>query len=296
VAETPRYVLVTPARDEAATIGLTIAAVRAQDVRPLCWVIVDDGSSDSTADVVRQHIEGADWIMLVRRDGGGTADFASKVGAFRTGLLRLNDLDYDFIGNLDADVSVEPDYFRQVLRAFADRPRLGVAGGHVIEEYGGRRVPQRISSNSVPGAVQMFRRQTFDEIGGLRPMRFGGEDAAAEILARMHGWEVATLFHLKVRHQGRVLARNSGPLTAWFVRGKVNRSLGYDPLFHIFASAYRAAAQPPYGLSGAAMFAGYAWAAARRRGPALDADAVSYLRAEQRQRLMRIFRRTTGAR
>lgn len=297
MAESFRYVLVTPARDEVATIGQVIAAVRAQVIAPVRWIIVDDASVDSTADVVCQHTAGTDWIRLVRRSTDGVpADFASKVNAFQAGLRHLDGVDYDFIGNLDADVLVEPDYFAQVLQVFLDRPRLGIAGGHIIEEYGGRGVPQRISANSVSGAVQMFRRQAFEDIGGLRPMRLGGEDSVAEILARMRGWEVATLFQLKVRHQGQVLSLNKGPLAAWFTRGVLNRSLGYAPLFQAAVSVYRAAVQAPYGLTGAAMFAGYVSAAARRVAPALDADAVAFLRTEQRQRLRGMLRLRRGDR
>lgn len=290
-----QYVLITPARDAAAHIGRTIAAVRAQVAPPMRWVIVDDGSSDSTAEIVREHSAGADWITLIRRPVGTTADFASKVNAFRAGLASLEGMEYGFIGNLDADISFEPDYFQRVLLAFADRPRLGVAGGHVVEEFRGRRVPQRISPNSVAGAVQLFRRQTFTDIGGIRPLRLGGEDSVAEILARMHGWDVATLFYLKVRHHGRVLAGHRGPWAAWFTRGVVYRTLRYHPFFQVAMSGYRAVAQPPYVISGAAMLAGYVSAAMRRIAPAMDADAVEYLRQEQRQRLLGMVRRGMGA-
>ncbi len=290
-----RYVLITPARDEAANIGRTIAAVRAQITPPSRWVIVDDGSSDSTAELVQGHSVGANWITLIRRPGGAAADFVSKVNAFRAGLESLDGIDYGFVGNLDADVSFEPDYFHRVLQAFADRPRLGIAGGHIVEEYHGRRVPQRISPNSVAGAVQLYRRQTFADIGGMRPLRLGGEDSVAEILARMHGWDVATLFDLKVRHHGRVLAGHRRPWAAWFTRGKVFRTLRYDPLFQLAMSGYRAVAQPPYVISGTAMLAGYLWAAMNRIAPAMDADAVDYLRREQRRRLWGMIRRGLGA-
>jgi poly-beta-1,6-N-acetyl-D-glucosamine synthase len=215
------------------------------------------------------------------------ADFASKVGAFRAGAAELHGVGYDFIGTLDADVIVGPDYYQRVLDEFGRRPLLGIAGGHVIEEYDGRRVPQRISGNSVAGGVQLFRRETFEQIGGLRPLPRGGEDSAAEILARMHGWQVATLFELRVRHQGRVLGRQRGLVASWFTRGMVYRTLGYDPLFQAVMSGYRALAQPPYVFSGVAMFAGYWYAAARREPRALAPDEVAYLRAEQHRRLLR---------
>ncbi|MEV8516791.1 glycosyltransferase family A protein [Dactylosporangium sp. NPDC051484] len=281
----PRYVLVTAARDEGERLVRTIAGVRAQTWPPLHWVIVDDGSADDTAGVVRRHIEGADWITLVRRTASRPADFASKVFAVRDGLARLEGLEYDFVGTLDADIAVDADYFERLLGVFAGAPRLGIAGGQLVEEYDGRGVRQRISADSVSGATQMFRREVFEAIGGLRPVRLGGEDSVAEIMARMRGWEVSTRFELPVRHQGRVLSRNKGALRAWFVRGQANRGLRYDPVFQLAVSAYRAVVQPPYLLSGALMLAGYVAAAARGTEPALDRDAVAYLRGEQRRRL-----------
>ena len=161
----------------------------------------------------------------------------------------------------------------------------------MIEAYDGRLAPQRVSANSVAGGVQMFRRQAFEDVDGLRPMRLGGEDAVAEILARMRGWDVATLFELQVRHRGRALSSSARPTRAWFTRGVVNHSLGYAPLFQLSVSAYRAAVQPPYLISGLAMLAGYAWAALRRGRRALDPDAVAFLRAEQRRRLLRAVTR-----
>jgi poly-beta-1,6-N-acetyl-D-glucosamine synthase len=280
-------VLVTPARDEAAGIVETMESVIGQSLHPVRWVIVDDGSTDDTSVLVNRRIRGLDWITLVRRDSAEQpADFVSKVHAVRAGVRALDDIGYDFIGTLDADISLEVDYFQRLFRAFEEHPRLGIAGGHVIEAYDGRLVRQRISANSVAGGVQMFRRQAFEDVGGLRPMRLGGEDSVAEILARMRGWEVATLFELQVRHRGRALSGSARPTRAWFARGVVNYSLGYAPLFQLSVSVYRAAVQPPYLISGLAMLAGYTWAALRRDARALNPYAVAFLRAEQRRRLL----------
>lgn len=145
-----------------------------------------------------------------------------------------------------------------------------------------------MSANSVAGAVQLFRRRCYADINGLRPLRLGGEDGAAEILARMHGWEVETFFDLKVRHHGRILNRKRTSLGAWFARGIVNRTLGYAPSFQVAASAYRAL-QPPYVLGGALMLAGYVVATVRGEPAALPPEAVAFLRAEQRRRLRTFF-------
>jgi poly-beta-1,6-N-acetyl-D-glucosamine synthase len=288
VTEYCRFVLVTPARDEAEGILETVDSVIAQSLRPVRWVIVDDGSADDTATVVGRRIAGLDWITLVRRHStSDRPDFRSKVHAIEAGIRASDGVVYDYVGTLDADIVLDADYFRRLFQVFADRPRLGIAGGHLIEEYGGRLVRQRISGNSVSGAVQMFRRQAYEDIGGLRRMRLGGEDSVAEILARMHGWEVMTLFDLPVRHRGRVLSGSTRATRAWFIRGVVNRSLGYAPLFQLSVSGYRAAVQPPYLVSGLAMLAGYVYATLRRDAFALEPDAVAYLRAEQRCRLLR---------
>jgi poly-beta-1,6-N-acetyl-D-glucosamine synthase len=300
VTQQPRFALITPARNARHTVGRTVAAVRGQQCRPAAWVIVDDGSQDDTAAVARSAADGADWIRVIGRPAGATPDFASKVHAFQAGLAEVSErsepsersgpsgLEVDFVGNLDADVTIAPDYFARLLGVFADRPRLGLAGGHVVEVVGQRRTPQRISPNSVAGAVQLFRREAFDAIGGLRPLRLGGEDSVAEILVRRNGWEVATVFELPVDHHGPILGGARGPVRGWYRRGQMFRGLGYDPLFQVVMGLYRAAAQPPYVLSGAALLCGYTSAALRRDPIALAGDEVAFLRAEQRQRLRRM--------
>lgn len=284
------YVLVTAARNEAHNIVRTVESVLGQTVSPHRWVIVDDGSVDQTFELAERASAGHSTVTVVRRPGGTASDFASKVRAVNAGTEAIGDVDHELIGNLDADISVEPTYFERLLERFAARPQLGIGGGLVIEEHNGRAREQRISANSVAGAVQLFRRTCYDQIGGLRPLRLGGEDAAAEILARMHGWEVETFFDLQARHHGRVLNRKRTSVGAWFARGIVNRTLGYDPLFHIAASAYRAT-QPPYFLGATFMVAGYASAVVRRVPVALPPEAVAFLRAEQRDRLRATLRR-----
>src|SRR5882762_11750541 len=123
------YVLVTPARNEARYIELTIKSVVNQTVRPAKWVIVSDGSTDGTDDVVKDYAARYDWIELVRTSERHERHFAGKVEAFNAGYLRISGLPHDVVGNLDADVSIEdPDYFGYLMRKFASNPRLGIAG------------------------------------------------------------------------------------------------------------------------------------------------------------------------
>src|SRR5216684_232739 len=123
------YVLITPARNEAQFIEMTIQSVVTQTLRPLRWVIVSDGSTDATDELVRHYAGQHTWIELVRRPERKERTFAAKVEAFNAGCERVEDLEFDVIGNLDADVSFDDnEYFEFLIAKFAENPRLGVAG------------------------------------------------------------------------------------------------------------------------------------------------------------------------
>jgi len=187
------YVLVTAARNEETYIERTIESVVAQTMLPRKYVIVSDGSTDGTDDIVKRYAAQHDFVELLRLEDNGARDFASQVYGQHAGVERLQDLEYDFIGMLDADISFEPDYYERILKKFQQNPRLGLAGGLLFDLYGGKWYQQKVDvSLNVSGPVQMFRRQCFKDIGGYIPLAKGGQDAVAEVMTRKHGWEVAT--------------------------------------------------------------------------------------------------------
>src|SRR5216684_1499213 len=124
----PAYVLITPARNEAKFIELTLKSVVAQTVLPLKWVIVSDGSTDGTDDIVNKYLAERPWMELIRMPERRERHFAGKVHAFNAGYAKVKKLSYDFIGNLDGDITFDRDYLAFLLRKFADNPRLGVGG------------------------------------------------------------------------------------------------------------------------------------------------------------------------
>jgi poly-beta-1,6-N-acetyl-D-glucosamine synthase len=155
------YVLVTPARNEEEFIGQTIESVIRQTILPFRWVIVSDGSSDRTDEIVSQYLAGNPWIELVRLPEHRDRNFAAKVACFNAGYERLMNLNFEVIGNLDADISFEPDYFEYLLGKFAQIDELGVAGTPFIEgtfqyDYA------YVSIEHVSGACQLFRRRCFE--------------------------------------------------------------------------------------------------------------------------------------
>jgi len=280
-----RYALVSPVRNEARYIQLTLDSVIRQTKLPERWVIVSDGSTDATDDIVRRYAAAHPFIQLVRRQPDAKRNFGSKVLAIREGIAHLAGLDYDALGNLDGDVSFAPDYFAEILRRFDADPRLGVAGGLLLDDHDGQWHKQVISiSSSVAGPVQMFRRECYEQIGGYTPLRYGGVDAVAEVMARMHGWQVRTFPELEVRHHRRVGTEGKGVLRAFYDMGWREAVIGYHPLFEFVRAANRMRAAP-YIIGGLMHFAGYVSARARREPIAVPKDFVRFLRQEQIQRL-----------
>ncbi|MCX7013928.1 MAG: glycosyltransferase family 2 protein [Candidatus Sumerlaeota bacterium] len=280
------YVLVTPARNEERFIGLTIESVVRQTIPPTKWVIVSDGSTDRTEEIAREHAWRHEFIELLARDAPTGRDFASKSHAFAAGLSRLRGVEYAYIGNLDADVSFQEDYFERMLTRFRDNPRLGVCGGLIHESKEGEWKRLVVATDwSVAGAVQLFRRECFEQVGGYMPLRRGGIDMLAETSARMHGWIVQTDEGLPVRHHRRAGTASRGPLHASFRRGMMEYTLGYHPVFQAARFLSRLP-ERPVGLASLARTSGYLWSWLMRQPIEAPADVVRYLRREQLSRLM----------
>jgi len=286
------YVLITPARNEEAYIEKTIQAVLAQTILPEKWVIVSDNSTDRTDEIISQHAEQHDFIQHLRVTEHRQRNFGAKIEAIHAGCKQLGNRRYEFWGNLDADVTFEPRYYEKVLAKFRENTKLGIAGGIVLELIDGHFVEQHTSLNSVAGAVQLFRRPCYEEIGGYMPLVFGGEDAAAEIMVRMRGWEVQTFPELKVFHHRRVANGNGSLLRSRFRQGITSYLLGYHPLFQMMRCCYRII-ERPYFLGSAFMLGGYCLALLQKRARPLPDEAVNYLRAEQMERVLSIFRKKT---
>jgi poly-beta-1,6-N-acetyl-D-glucosamine synthase len=283
------YVLITAAHDEAAYIGRTCAAVLAQTVPPLKWVVVDDASRDATAAIVEGYRAAHPrliTLLRLRRPPG--RDFRHKVRAFEHGLARVQGLNYSHVGNLDADITLAPDYYARMLAEFEREPRLGIVGGMVASCIGARYVPQQVAPDSVAGAVQLFSRACFEQIGGYRALPYGGIDAAAEILARRHGYLVRTLAEVQVQEHRRTGSATATPLAARRREGERMYSLGYGPAFFTLRCLRRALESPPV-IGSLAALAGYAGAARRGDAWQLPADAVHFLRDEQRRKLRRLL-------
>ncbi len=284
----PAYVLITPARNEAALIEQTIKSMVGQTVLPVKWVIVSDGSTDGTDEIVKKYAAEYTWIELVRMPERTERHFAGKVNAFNAGYARVRDLHYSIIGNLDADISFEKDHFAFLLGKFAENPRLGVGGTPFRE--GSRQYDYRFTSiKHVSGACQLFRRECFEQIGGYIPIKGGGIDWTAVTTARMKGWETRS-FPEKVCLHHRTIGTGKGSvLSARFRFGKQDYFLGGHPLWEVFRCLYQMRTKP-YVLGGLVLFAGYFWAFLSREKRPISRELVAFRRHEQMDRLKNLFR------
>jgi biofilm PGA synthesis N-glycosyltransferase PgaC len=283
------YVLITPARNEQAFIEKTIQSVIKQSVLPLKWVIVNDGSTDATSDIVRPYLAHHPWIELVDLPVRRERNFAAKVYAFNTGQERVKGLGYEVIGNLDADVSLDYDHFEFLQAEFRKDPCLGVAGT-IFKEHGYSSETDSFEGrNHVSGQCQLFRRQCFEEIGGYRPNKAGGIDWMAVTTARMMGWTTRSFREKSFFHHRTLGTAERGRLASTFSYGEKDYYLGGHPIWELFRVIYRMTKRP-YVLDGAALAVGYLWALLRQVERPVSDQLMRFHRKEQMQKLKTILR------
>lgn len=278
------YVLMTAAHNEEATIGTTIESVLSQTRLPARWVIVSDSSADNTDRIIQKYESSYPWIKYLRIDREPGRSFASKVIALRLAERVLSGEHFDLIGNLDADVTLEPTYFESLIDRMGVDPGLGIGGGFVYEESDGTYCSRRLNSEqSVPHAAQLVRRTCYDSIGGYALLKYGGEDWHALVSARMNGWSVVAFPELKIFHHrpssaGNTLLRNS------FRAGRMDYSFGSYPPFEILKCVRRL--RNAWFPSGAVRMCGFIWGYVRAERRPVSDEFVAFLRSEQRERVV----------
>jgi len=285
----PKYVLITPARNEEKFIERLIHSVTAQSVLPLKWVIVNDGSTDATARIVSRHLAKHEWIELLNLPSHRDRSFAAKVFAVNAGLEKVRNLEYEVVGNLDSDVSFDPDYLEFLMEKFQEDPDLGVAGT-IFEEEGYSSGRDSFEGQShVPGGCQLFRRSCFEHIGGYVPNNAGGIDWIAVTTARMKGWKTRSFREKSFFHYRSLGTAERSLLASAFSYGEKDYYLGGHPLWEVFRVAYRMT-KKPYLLGGAALFSGYVAAFLRRAERPVSEELMRFHRKEQLRKLKTILR------
>jgi poly-beta-1,6-N-acetyl-D-glucosamine synthase len=288
---TGEFVVMTAAYNEEQNIEKTIESMLAQTLRPKRWVIASDGSTDGTDAIAERYATEHGFIRFLRISRPPGRSFGSKVAALHQAYKFFDDLSYDFIGNLDADVTVDSNYYEDLITHFERSQQLGIAGGLVFEESNGVFEGRRANRiYSVAHAGQIIRRTCFDAIGGYAVLEYGGEDWHAQISARMKGWTAESVPELRIYHH-RHTGKAGSILRHKFRQGRMDYALGSDAIFEVLKCIERFA-ESPWIAGGACRLAGFSWSWIRRDKRPVSDEFVAYLRSDQRQKICSILSRS----
>ena len=286
MSKVPSYVIITPARNEAQFIDATLKSVTSQILLPMRWVIVSDGSTDGTDEIVRKYLPGYAWMDLVRMPEREERHFAGKVHAFNAGYERVKELAPDVICNLDADVTLEPDHFEFLLSKYNSDPALGVWGAPFRE--GTFQYDYRFTNiENVWGGCQLFRRECFEQIGGYLPLKGGCIDHVAVLSARMRAWKTRTFTERVCVHHRQMGTALHGGVRAKFRLGEKDYTVGNHPAWELIRSIYQMT-RPPLIVGGIALGSGYTWSLLSRAKTPLPPELIAFVREEQIGRLKKL--------
>jgi glycosyltransferase involved in cell wall biosynthesis len=281
------YVLVTPVRNEERTIERTIRAVAGQTIRPIEWVIASDGSTDSTDDIIRAYLSKHPWMRLLELPQRNRHCFSAVVVNTMTAISHLESKNHAYIGLLDADVEFQPDYYESVMAHFENDSLLGLAGGMVLDPGVSREHVPR-NRKDIPGAVQFYRKECFEAIGGLLPIAEGGWDGVACAMARMAGYRTRLLSELVVDHLKPRNASQGGMLKRRWQMGVRDRAVGYGPWFECIKCLGRIG-DTPWFFGSIAWWLGYLSAWISGRESVVPKEVRQHIHREHTERIREVL-------
>ena len=278
-------VVISPVRDEAQYLRLTMDAMVAQTWRPVEWILVDDGSSDATPDIVREYAAKYPFIRLVPRQNRGFRKLGGGVvAAFNFGMEHIQHTDYAYIVKLDGDMSFGPLYLQRMVQRLIDNPRLAAVSGKVYRHEHGRYIEESHIDEQVAGQFKLYRREAFEDIGGfVQHLSWDGIDVH---MAWMKGWETLAVFDPQAwLWHHRIMGSSDKHIYEGRLRwGRGNWYMGYHPLYAIAAGLNRMREKPVF-IGGLLMIFSYFWSALKGLPRYENPEFRRYLRAWQMQRL-----------
>jgi biofilm PGA synthesis N-glycosyltransferase PgaC len=277
-----KYVVISPVRDEEAYLRFTIESMLAQTIRPVEWIIVNDGSTDGTASIIDQYAAQHPWIRPVHRANRGFRQAgAGVVEAFNDGLRALTTEYWSFIVKMDGDLTFESTYFQNCLEKFAREPRLGIGGGVICYIEDGVKRLEPSPEFHVRGATKIYRRKCWEAIGGFWPAP--GWDTMDEVKANRLGWETRSFTDLHLQHH-RDTGTADGIWAGMVKNGRANYVCGYHPLF-MLVKCFLRLPQRPYFIGSIALLYGYLTGYLKKIPQVNDLQTIRFLRRQQLGRL-----------
>jgi poly-beta-1,6-N-acetyl-D-glucosamine synthase len=277
-----KYVVITPAKNEAKFISFTISSIINQSIKPIKWIIVDDGSTDHTYELVKESIHNYDWIEVVKNySNEKRAPGGKVVNAFNFGLSLIKD-DYDYLVKLDADLKFNEYYFESLIKQFQINERLGISGGYCINSL--KNGDQKIDNTPeyhVRGATKIYRKNCFVAIGGLMPIF--GWDGIDEMKAMKLGWQTRSFKNILIYHL-RPTGQETGTLRYAWRRGVLNYYMGYNPIYLVLSSLNNFS-NKPYILFGLTLLGGYLYSLLTNGEQMQDKDLIKFIKKFQIKRI-----------
>ena len=272
------YLLISPCRDEARYMRQTLDSVIAQSVRPAKWVIVNDGSTDETPEILAEYASRHDWIQIVTRtDRGRRSVGPGVIEAFYAGYETVNPDDYDYLCKLDLDLRLPPKYFEILMQRMTANPRIATCSGKAYIEKGGRLVYEGHGDETSLGMTKFYRVSRFREIGGfVREVMWDGIDCHS---CRMKGWIACSWDEPELRF---IHLRPEGSSQQSVYAGRMRR--GYGQYFmgtgflYMAASAIYRMNEKPYVSGSLAMLWGWVKSAIQRKPRYENAEFREFLR------------------
>jgi glycosyltransferase involved in cell wall biosynthesis len=283
------YALIMPARNEEKVIRHALDSIVNQTSRPKALIVALNDCTDGTAAVVAPYVAAYSWISMMRHDFEGKRNYGKKARIFAEAFSGLANLELGFIGNQDADVSVPPEYYREILDRFGRDSRLGIAGGTFYELRGKMEIPHFDTyAGSVCGMAQLFRLDCYRDIGGYRPASTGGVDMAADAVARYRGWRTRTFPEIRYRHHRPLGTAESNLFRAKYKEAVRDFHMGYGFLFHLL-KCVRRIPERPFLVGSLIRLAAFCASYFGNSPMVLDKGERDFLRAEQRLRILSLI-------
>lgn len=277
-----RYCLISPCRDEATYIRRTLDSVAAQTVPPALWVVVDDGSTDETPEILSEYENRLPYLRVIRREDRGRRSVGPGViDAFYAGYEAIDPAGFDYVTKLDVDLDLPPRYFERLIEMMRADPRLGtVSGKPYFRDHAGRMVAEVCGDEMSVGMTKFYRRECFEQIGGfVRQVMWDGIDCHR---CRMLGWKAASVDEPELRFEH---LRPMGSSDKGILKGRMRHGFGQyfmgSSLTYVSASALFRLSHPPRMLGSAAMMWGYLRAMATRQPRYDDREFRGFLRRFQ---------------
>jgi len=289
-----RYVLITPCRNEARYIETTLRTTTEQTIPPALWIIVDDGSTDQTPQILADYARRFPYIHVVtRKDRGARAVGPGVIEAFYEGIARVDLDELDYVCKFDGDLELGPRYFERAMERMEADPYLGNLSGKLFERKAdGRLWGERTGDENAVGPAKLYRVECFREIGGfVRQVSWDGIDGH---LCRMNGWIAQSVDdpELRIVHL-RPMGSSQENIRVGRVRWGQGKYYMGSAFYYVLAAAAYRSVEPPWIWGGLGITWGYLKAAAGGHPRYANPEYRRYLRRFERAQLTMGKRRAT---